>query len=156
MQNFKTEYSRYRDNKRSKEYQARKKGADHQSFKENHKKSVKESESRKKAEDLKAFKENHKKRVKESEARKKAQNPQDFNKNTRERKLKSDNNVSASKRLINFRRKTKFGPIFICSSCHQKLFENQVEEITDEIRANIDDADPGIRLKCIEEEIKVD
>ena len=169
MQNFKTEYSRYRHNKRVKEHQAkkkaedptafklnlkkrvqesqaRKKSEDPKAFKDNQNKNVKECESRKKAEDLKAFQDNHKKRNKESDARKKSEDPKAFKENARQRKLKSNNNVSASKRLINFRRKTKYGPIFICSSCHQKLFENQVVEITDEIRDQINKVDPGIMV----------
>ena len=64
--------------------------------------------------------------------------------------------MNASKRLLNFKRRVQYGPIFICSCCHQKLFENQVEVITDEIRDKIDNADPGIRVECMEEEIKID
>ena len=58
--------------------------------------------------------------------------------------------------MLKFRRKVKYGPIFVCSCCHQKLFENQVEVITEEIRNKIDDADPGIREECVVEEIMVD
>ena len=70
---------------------------------------------------------------------------------TFKRKENSSKNVSACKRLQNFRRRVQFGPIFICSCCHQKLFDNQVEGITDGIREQIDKADPGIRKECIDE-----
>ena len=58
--------------------------------------------------------------------------------------------------MRNFIRRVQYGPIFICSCCHQKLFENQVEKITDELRAKIDNVDPEIRAQCIEEEVQVD
>ena len=76
--------------------------------------------------------------------------------NARQRKAKSSSNVTADKRLLNFRKRIQYGPIFVCSSCHQKLFENQVEHITEEIRNMIDNADPGIRAESMEEEIIMD
>ena len=102
------------------------------------------------------FKENHNKRVKENEERKKDADPKGFKEYVRQRKENSNKNISACKRLQNFRRRVQFGPIFICSCCHQKLFDNQVEEITDGIREKIDKADPGIREECIDEELQVD
>ena len=49
-----------------------------------------------------------------------------------------------------------FGPIFVCSSCHQKLFSHQVEKMTDTLKDAIDAVDPDIREKYIDEEIIVD
>ena len=69
--------------------------------------------------------------------------------------MESDKNVSADQRLNKFRRRVRYGPIFICSCCHQKLFENQVTVITDELRDKIDGANSKIREECIDEEISV-
>ena len=86
----------------------------------------------------------------------KARDLEGFKENLRERKIKSNSNVSANQRLANFRKKVQYGPIFVCSCCHQKLFETQVNLLTDELREKIDIANPEIRRKCIEEEIQVD
>ena len=50
----------------------------------------------------------------------------------------------------------QYGPIFVCSCCHLKLFSNQVEELTEKLKELIDIASPEIRAKCIAEEISVD
>ena len=43
-------------------------------------------------------------------------------------------------RLKRFRQATRYGPIFVCSSCHQKLFEYEVvhleESFQDEVNTN--------------------
>ena len=90
------------------------------------------------------------------EARQKAEDPEGFKENVRQRKEKSYSKLTPQKRLLNFRRRVQYGPIFVCSSCHQKLFENQVEEITDEIRKIIDNVDSGIRAECVEDEVLID
>ena len=64
--------------------------------------------------------------------------------------------VDADKRLRNFKSRVKFGPIFICTCCHQKLFENQVKEFTADLIVEIDAKNPDIRGECIHEEVKVD
>ena len=117
---------------------------------------MKEFEARKKEQDPKGFKDNLRKRVKECEARKKVEDSRGFKENATKRKEKSDSNVSASIRLQNFKRRVKYGPIFICSCCHPKLFETQVAEITDDMRLKIDNSDPGIRIECMEKEIEID
>ena len=47
----------------------------------------------------------------------------------RGRKIKNENTNSID-RINNFNRAVIFGPIFICSWCHRKLFENVVNKIT--------------------------
>ena len=61
-----------------------------------------------------------------------------------------------AQRLSKFKQKVKYGPIFVCSCCEEKLFENQVKVLTDALRKTIDEVDPGIRDHCIEEEIEVE
>ena len=64
--------------------------------------------------------------------------------------------VCADERLQKFRKRVLYGPIFICSCCHQKLFINQVAELTEKLKEDIDIADPEIRSECINNEIEVD
>ena len=142
--------------KRVKEHVARKKQEDPKGFKDNVNKRKAKQEKRQKEKDPVGFKENLNKRVKKIEDRKKKEDPKGFKEHMRQRKEKSNKNVSACKRLQNFRRRVQFGPIFICSCCHQRLFENQVEEITDGIKEQIDKADPEIRKECTDQEEQID
>ena len=64
--------------------------------------------------------------------------------------------VDADKRLRKFTNRVKYELIFICTCCHQKLFENQVIEFTEELKGEIDTKNPNIRGECIHEEVKVD
>ena len=156
MPDFKTKYSRYRHNRRVRKHETRQKAENPKEFKENVNKRKQKQEKRQKEEDPIGFRENHNKRVKKNEERQKAENPKEFKERARQRKEKSSKNINACKRLQNFRRRVQFGPIFICSSCHQKLFENQVLEITEGIREQIYKVDPGIMEVCIDEEVEVD
>lgn len=52
-------------------------------------------------------------------------------------------------RLLKFRRSTRLGAIFICSSCHQKLFDNQVEELDQSMEENLMETDTELYVKCI-------
>ena len=70
--------------------------------------------------------------------------------------MKSNNNVSPNQRLTKFRKRVQYGPIFVCSCCHQKFFSNQVEEFTEKLKEQIDTTNPKIREECIDEEILVD
>ena len=47
-------------------------------------------------------------------------------------------------RLLNFQSATRFGPIFVCSSCDQKMFENGVHKLSDDLKE---------RIKAINEDI---
>ena len=66
------------------------------------------------------------------------QDPKGFQEKINERKTKSVNSLSADQRILRFRNKVRYGPIFVCSCCHQKLFQNQVEEYTDKLKQEID------------------
>ena len=68
-----------------------------------------------------------------------------FKENAKERRAKSDRNITAKKRIQNFKKKVQFGPIFVCSCCHQKLFQNQVQELTDKLKEEIDQVHPEVR-----------
>ena len=65
-----------------------------------------------------------------------------FNKKKAEAKKKSQENKKANvndrERIYNFKRAVLFGPIFICSCCKRRLFENSIMKITDNLRTKID------------------
>ena len=143
-------------NESIKKYEAKQKDEDPKGFKENANKRKRKHDNRKRAEDPKGFKENENRRKREHDSKKKNIDPDGFRDNLRERRCKSDNNFSAAQRLAKFRRRVKYGPIFVCSCCHQKLFENQVHMLTNNIRAQIDEGNPGIRQEYIEEEIEIE
>ena len=71
-------------------------------------------------------------------------------------KIKNEN-VDDMERLRNFKRSVIFGPIFICSSCSRKLFENGVSKITEKFRKSVDEKKTGFYRDCIptENNIKI-
>ena len=145
-----------RANERKRRYDAKKKAEDPEGFNEMVKKSKKEYEEKKRDEDLQGFNEKANKRKRAYDEKKKEEDPEEFKENLRKRKQKSDNAVRASQRLAKFKRRIRYGPIFVCSCCHQKLFENQVHVLSDELRKIIDEGNPGIREELIDEEILVE
>ena len=58
-------------------------------------------------------------------------------------------------RLGNFNYANIFGPIFICSCCHRRLYENGVAKITEEFKAKVNTKKPNFYNVCIKEEIHV-
>ena len=50
-----------------------------------------------------------------------------------------------------FFRSVKYGPIFVCISCHRSLFEHSVESISDfnDFKSNLEEIHPGIFNKTI-------
>ena len=59
--------------------------------------------------------------------------------------------VTRLQRLKNFRHAVKFGAIFICSCCHQRLFQNGVSEITKLTRDCIEEKKLGLFDAAIHE-----
>ena len=169
MKSFKVEYDKYKARQRknkqekkqrkenlekflddAKKRKAKKKAEDLKKFNEDARKSVAKHEAKKKAEDLKKFKDDAKKRKSEHEAKKKAEDIGQFKENAKERRAKSDRNITGKKRIQNFKKKkVQFGPIFVCSSCHQKLFQNQVQELTDKLKEEIDPYKHFLRNFCV-------
>ena len=48
-------------------------------------------------------------------------------------RIQKSKNKSDLERLLAFQSATRYGPIFICSSCDQKMFQNNVVELDDNI-----------------------
>ena len=109
-------------NRRQKSRQCKRKAEDSEGFKEKANESKKKHEDMKKAKDMKSFKEN-----------------------MRQRKMKSENIRTAEQRLKRFLNRVRYGPIFVCSCCHQKLYNYQVDEYTVSLKEEIDLIDENIR-----------
>ena len=64
--------------------------------------------------------------------------------------------IDALERIRRFNLKVLFGPIFICSCCHRKLFENGVSQMNEDFEEEIDAKNGiGFYRTCIYKEIPV-
>ena len=61
------------------------------------------------------------------------------------------NNCGRLERLKKFRNSVKYGAIFVCSSCHQRLFENGVTLITTKFKEDIETKKPGLYEDSVQE-----
>ena len=109
---------------------------------------------KRKAENSDQFVKDNAKRHKKSEQKQKAENLQQFLdfQTARRRKceVNKQNKIDARERLKNFRKATRFGPIFVCRCCERKLFEHQVTEVDIEsFREKTDEKYPELFSQCI-------
>ena len=74
----------------------------------------------------------------------------------RNHRAKSRNNRSQNERLRNFRRAVLFGPIFVCSCCHVKHYESNVNKVDDNLEGKLLEKYPDCYLECVREFVKVE
>ena len=101
--------------------------------------------------DIQNFRDRKKNESEESYQKLKEQNRKD-NQNHRERRIL---NITKKERIANFKRAVLFGPIFICSCCSRKLFENGVTLITAKFRDKINEKKADHYNLCIPHETVV-
>ena len=70
-------------------------------------------------------------------------------------RVKTRKNTDSRTRIGNFNEAVLFGPIFICSCCSRKLFENGVTKITPKFKKACDEKNPKFYSSCIEKDILV-
>ena len=63
--------------------------------------------------------------------------------------------IGENERLQNFNYANLFGPIFICSCCSRKLYENAVAKITSDFREKVNSKKEDFISFCIKEEIMI-
>ena len=80
--------------------------------------------------------EKQKERNKKREVDEEAYRRERANEKQSERKKQQDL-IDSSARIRNFKRATLFGPIFICSCCHRRLFENGVSKIAEKFKEKL-------------------
>ena len=64
-------------------------------------------------------------------------------------KKESNDRIDDRTRVMNFKKATLFGPIFICSCCKRRLYENGVTKITPELKQKFESKNKQIYNKCI-------
>ena len=120
------------------EQRTHKKEEDENSYNRKHAAEIQARRVKKKEEDENAY--NHK-RAAEKQARRIQQKEEDeeaYKSKRAEEKQRKEAKVDERQRRKNFCRAVAFGPIFICSCCHRRLFENGVTKITDHFKEKID------------------
>ena len=74
----------------------------------------------------------------------------------RNQRAKTRNSRSQNDRLRNFRRAVLFGPIFVCSCCHVKHYESNVNKLDANLEAKLFEKYPACYLECVRKFIKVE
>ena len=156
---YKNSMERKRKREKDKKYKAKLKAVDIESFKRQNIKAVEKSQQKKKDDNQELFKRKHNEAAKKYLKKKKDDNQELFKRKQNEaankyrKKIKA--NVNDRGRIYNFKRAVLFGPIFICSCCKRRLFENSVTKITDGLRTKINEKRKGLYKICIRREVPV-
>ena len=130
-------------------------------FNEQNRKADTKSKQKRRDENPEKFDEDNRKSSVKYQEKRRHQNPQKFDEDLRNasRKYwgKMKANIDETERLRRFNMKIWLGPIFICSCCKRKLFENGVTKITDDFKQSITSKKPLFYINCIpkEEEVNI-
>ena len=131
-----------------------------ESFRLENNEKVQRSTNKKKAADPESFSLENNEAVQRTQNKKKDTDLETFNQRNleakRKSKLKSDANVDERERIMNFKKATLFGPIFICSCCKRRLFENGVIKIKANFQTKIETKQPGLYEKCIRRHVLIE
>ena len=68
-------------------------------------------------------------------------------------RLKEKKQCGQIQRLLSFKRAVRYGAIFVCSSYHQRMFENGVSYITEKFKEEVAKKRSGFFDECIDKEI---
>ena len=132
---------------------------DSHQFKEKQRRRRKKCDNLAKLMDADKSKEKQKNRQKKCDEKAKSGNPTQFRSKICVRKRQSRENlkksVDAKGRLIRFMKLIRFGPIFSCICCHQKLYEDQVEIFDGKLQGHQMEQNMEIYRHCIDEKQKV-
>ena len=113
-------------------------------------KSKKKSKENQTEEDIINSRKKDKQRKEETNKNKTEDDKKKYNLQQKEIKRKFRNKNSELTRLKRFREKTRFGPLFVCSSCNQKMFQNAVCEIDTKLENKFKEKDLEIYQKVFE------
>ena len=117
-----------------------------QKFDEKNRKAAAKSKQKARNENPKKFVENYREASAKSKQKSKNENPEKFDEDHRKAQGKywgkKKANIDETERLRRFNLKILFGPIFICSCCKRKLYENGVTKITDDFKQAINSKKP--------------
>ena len=118
----------------------RRKIEDPEELSEKEKAQRKLSRERRKIEDPVKLSEKEKAQSKQSRDRKKIEDPEDLKEKEKSRQAKSKVNKLSTEegQIAAFHRSVRYGPIFVCISCHRKMFEDQVVKYAGKVKAKIE------------------
>jgi hypothetical protein len=137
---FRAQKERERNRIKAQNYKLRKKQADPESFKLNESNANKRKREKQKETNPELLKLNQSNADKRKIAAKK----------------KKEENIDEKRRCYNFSRAVLFGPIFICSCCSRRLFENAVTKITAKFKEKVNQKRPNFYDQIIPKEIPVE
>ena len=69
---------------------------------------------------------------------------------------KQQGDIDEKARRLKFNLAILFGPIFICSCCSRRLFENGVTKITPDLKIKVNQKKENLFFHCVRKEIQVD
>ena len=108
------------------------------------------SDAIKRDNDNEAFKECQNKRAKLSRKKRKLVDPLAFSNYEKEVKKKRRKLWNGKDRLREFKEATKYNAIFICSCCHRRLFQHNVQVITQKLKDDINGRKLNHYENCID------
>ena len=145
----------------NKKFREKKKAKDISVYCEKLRSQVKKAKLLKKEENESLYKQNLKVQQQKSREKRKAKDSHKYHLKLRSQvsKFRNEQGVRQKKswgrvqRLISFKKAVKYGAIFVCSSCHQRMFENGVSAITDKFKENVEKKKNGLFKDCVQEEL---
>ena len=118
------------------------------------------SQNKHKEEDIVDYHENNLKAVEKYQSKRKRNDKVKFNAANsdaaRKCKLEKKSEIDEEERIRRFNYAKLFGPIFICSCCCRRLYENGVAQIYSEFKEKVNEKKAGFYNFCIEKEILVE
>ena len=140
-------------NQRKAKSEARKREINETKFKEDQNQRKAKSEARKREIDEEKVREEQNKRKRLSRNKKKEADPRTLAAVEIDAQRNKKKNWGEKDRLREFREATKYNAIFICNSCHRRLFQENVEIMSNKLISDLNVAKEGLLKKCMQERI---
>ena len=154
-EDYRKQNDKVRNRIKQRRMKERQKEANQESFNVANRKAVENTQKKKKEDNIEEFNLANIRAVENTQKKKKEDNLEEFNLKHKKAEAKSrkkrNDNVNEEVRLENFNRAVLFGPIFICSCCSRRLFENGVTKITPKFKEKMEKMKPGFYNYIINE-----
>ena len=157
---YKNENERNKNRIRNLNYERKQKETNQEAFRDKKNQTEQKNKDKQRASNPEAFKAHQNQEKQESRDKQRASNPEAFkahqNQEKQESRDKQKENTDEKVRRNNFCRAVTFGPIFICSCCRRRLYENGVTKISSKFKEKLEEKKPGFYHYCIPYEVHVD
>ena len=141
-------------NKRKKYSMDMQRALNESKVKESQNKRKKDCIDKQRAQDESKVKETQNKHSKLSLQKRKAEDHQKLKDNQNTRQEKCRRVINECDRLRDFKNATKYNAMFICTCCHQRMFQSNVQLYSPDLKNDIYEKNPGHTETCIDEEIQ--